>query len=417
MSSALPPSAISHRAVLAERAASFRAVLLGFLGLGFSTGVWAVQLADLRQAIAITTAELGVALALMSAAGLVLGILSVRHADDLPRRWLAVAGPLGVAVVLAALAVVHSYLVLLAALAVRGLATTIYDVSVNTLGGDHERQHRTEAMTLLHAGFSGGAAVGALLSGLALAAGVSFRAVYVATAMLLAAVAVYLSRAQLPHREAVGRPPERAPGEPMGLLRTPGVVLAAALVMFTFFGDSALEGYSSIYLRDTLTSGPLLGGAGLAVFHGAVLAGCLLGATAVRRIGESRTVSAAGVLIATGISVAAASDSAPLAIAGLLIVGIASAPIVPIAYTMVGRAAGARGAGAVALITTAGYGSFLVAPLAIGVLASILSLRVALLIIVAPALGIAVIGHVAARDSKRRSQPEAAAAADVVERA
>jgi predicted MFS family arabinose efflux permease len=386
--------------------------LLGFLGLGFSIGVWAVQLADLQRAVAITTAELGVALALMSAAGLVLGLLGFGRADELPRRWLAVGGPLGVAVMLASLAIVDSYVVLLVTVTILGLATTVYDVSVNTLGGDHERQQRAEAMTLLHAGFSGGAASGALATGLALAAGVSFRAVYLAAGVLLGAVALHLSRADLPLRRAEARASARET-EALGLLRTPGVLLAAALVALAFFGDSSIESYSSIYLRGTLTSGALLGGVGLGVFYGAGLVGCLLGGTVARRIGDSRTVCGAGLLIAIGIAILVASRSAPLAIAGLLVVGVASAPVVPIAFTIGGRAAGTRGAGAVALITTAGYGSFLIAPLETGILASLLSLRIALLTIVVPALGISLIGYGATRRSNRRShQPRGRDAPD-----
>ena len=54
-------------------------------------------------------------------------------------------------------------------------------------------------MTLLHAGFSGGAAAGALLSGAALWAGVGFLLLYAIVGISLLLLAAILWRASLPH--------------------------------------------------------------------------------------------------------------------------------------------------------------------------------------------------------------------------
>ncbi len=383
---------VPREAELQHARRSLRSIAITFAGLGFSTGVWSVHIEDLRRSLNMSTAALGVALAVMSAAGLVAGLAGLRRIDAMALRWLTVAGPIAVALVLAALAVVDSYAALLAVLIVYGVSATVYDISVNTLGGAYERRFRTSVMTRLHAGFSVGAMVGALSAGVAMGLGTSYRIVYVLTGAVLTLIAAHLWTAALPDRVNDAETTSGSVTSASHLLRLPGVTLAIGLVTLAYFGDSALEGYASTYLRGTLTSGALLGGAGLATFYGAGAVGCCLGGTTARRLGEPRTIAIAGALIALGIGIAVCSASPAFAIAGLLLVGVASAPLVPIGYSIGSRAAGDRGASVVTLITIAGYGSFVAAPLEVGILSSVVSLRVALATVAVPAMLICAIG-------------------------
>ena len=131
-----------------------------------------------------------------------------------------------------------------------------YDLAVNALGGDFERRYRARAMTLLHAGFSGGAAAGVALAAVSLASGVGFRAVYVVAALVLLALAGAAVTLPLPPRSV---PAEEGATPPVidavPLLRVPGMALATALVVVCFFGDGALEGFTSLYLRTLLGAG------------------------------------------------------------------------------------------------------------------------------------------------------------------
>lgn len=75
-----------------------------------------------------------------------------------------------------------------------GLAFSLFDLSYPSLGGDYERQHREEAMTLLYSGFGGAVALGAFGSGLALRLGGGYEAVYAALGALLLIVAATVVR-------------------------------------------------------------------------------------------------------------------------------------------------------------------------------------------------------------------------------
>jgi MFS family permease len=141
------------------------------------------------------------------------------------------------------------------------------------------------------------------------------------------------------------------------------VLFAIALISVTFFGDGALESFLSTYLQRTLAGGVLLSGIGIGSYHFASLLGRLTATALLRRFGERRVVTAAGLLAATGLLTAVMAPDATGAIGGLLLVGFAIAPVVPTTLSLAGRSAPGRSGQAVATATAVGYGSFILSPL------------------------------------------------------
>jgi MFS family permease len=62
-------------------------------------------------------------------------------------------------------------------------------------------------------------------------------------------------------------------------------------------------------------------------------------------------------------------------------VGLALSAVVPIAFSVAGDLASGRAGGAISVVTTLGYGGFLLGPVVVGGLAEVLGLRIALGII------------------------------------
>ena len=166
-----------------------------------------------------------------------------------------------------------------------------------------------------------------------------------------------------------------------------------ALVTLCFLGDGILEGYVALYLRDLLGAGALLTGVGLALFHGASLLGRLLSDRAQHRLGERNLITVAGTGAAIGMVIIVLADAPALAAAGLLLVGVSLAPVVPTALSVAGRADPERSGAAVSLVTTVGYSAFVVGPPLAGALAAATSLRAALLPVVATSVGVALLSR------------------------
>jgi MFS family permease len=383
--SLLPPRARKRRAHYL-----FAAGL--FVILGFHVGVWAVQLASLSAGLGLDPAALGAAITVAAAAGLVTLFAGGVLADRVGRRPVLVIGFAGTGTAFVLLALAGSVATLIPAVLLYGLSISFVDLGANTVGSAYEQAYAVTAMTGLHAWFSAGALTGAIGSAAALAAGVSYRGVYLALAVVMAAGLAATLFAAIPALPLqAGASAGRGAPRPAGprVWRIPAVLFAIALISVTFFGDGALESFLSTYLRTTLAGGVLVSGFGIGSYHFASLLGRLAATGALRRFGERRVVMAAGLLAAGGLLAAVTATVAAGAIGGLLLVGFAIAPVVPTALSLAGRSAPGRSGQAVATTTAAGYGAFIVSPLTIGLLAQATSLRLALALLIVTSLAIA----------------------------
>jgi len=388
-----------------HRRAHVRTATSLFAGLGLQVGLWAVLVPELVASRSLSPGELGVLLGVLAGTSILSLSLAGTVIDRVGRRPLACLGAAGMGVALLLLALVEARWALMPTIVLYGLANGLLDLSANTVGADVEREHRIRVMIRLHAGFSGAAAAAALATGAALAAGASAGALYACGAVALLALAVVAAAGPLPAHVGDGGPvgvaigDERelahvadAPAEPGrrprgSLLRAPGVLVAVTLITLCFFGDGAIEGYVALYLRDLLGAGALLTGVGLALFHGASLAGRLASSAALGRLGERNLITLAGAGAAAGMLVIVLARSPGPAAAGLLLVGISLSPVVPTALSVAGRSDPARAGAAVSLVTAVGYGAFVLGPPFTGALADATSLRTALVpVIVSTAL-------------------------------
>lgn len=375
------------------RAPRFALLAFGnFSILGLHVGVHAVQLAPLSASIGLTPGMLGAAITTAALAGVVTLFAGGRLADRLGRRPVLVAGYGGTAAGFLLLARADDLAGLFAGMLVYGLFSSFIDLGANTVGADVEAESGRHLMTSLHAGFSGGAAVGALATALALTAGVDYRAVYVALAVVLAAAGVVVALVGFPGVEGAHPDPAAETVDATAVWRIPAVLFAIALVTVTFFGDGALESFLAVYLRDTLGSTILLSGLGVAAFHAASLTGRLAFSRILGRLGERRVVVGAGLLASAGTAAAVLTGNPVVAVIGLLVVGFAVSPIVPVTLSLAARSAPGRSGRAVAATATVGYTAFIVGPSVVGAVATATDLRVGLGMVVASTLVVAVLG-------------------------
>jgi MFS family permease len=352
-------------------------VLLGAFGFfGFFWGSFAVLLADLSDALALSPGPLGLALFVGAAASILAMALLGWTTDHLGRRPFLVlsGGAFGVGV--AAVAAAGNYATLLAALALLYAASGLYDVGINAAAVDLERAAGRRTMALLHATFSAGGVAGALSAGSLLAAGVGFRYVYFGVLAPLAVVILAVALTRFPASTEPSGDGEKI--ERFGHYRNLPLLLVAFVATLGLLSEGEMEHWSGIYLRQTLELPALLGASGVAVFHAAMAAGRLGTAWTVALFGNRRTLLGAGLLAAVGMALALATLEPTLVVAGFLVVGFALSAVVPVAFSVAGDLAPGRAGGAISVVTTLGYGGFLLGPVLVGGLAEILGLRSAL---------------------------------------
>jgi MFS family permease len=349
----------------------------GALGvLGFVWGSFAVLLADLSRLLDISPGPLGLALSGGMVASFPVMSLAGRAADIVGRRPLLIVSGALMGIGFAWLAFVGSYASLFAALLVLSAASGAYDVGVNAVAMDYERTTGRKRMAVIHAAFSAGGAIGALLAGALIKAGVDFQLIYLAALVPLGAMILAAATARFPPVAF-----SRARGEGK-LYKNLPLVLVALVAALAFLTEAAMEHWSGLYLRNSLTLPALMGASGVAVYHASMAAGRLASSGIISRFGNRPTLQAAGILTAIGMALALATSEPILVVCGFLVVGLALSAVVPITLSIAGSMVPERAGGASSVVTTVGYGGFLLGPILVGALAEVLSLHVALGIVV-----------------------------------
>lgn len=361
----------------------------GFFGLFW--GVFAVVLTDLSRALGLSPGPLGAALFVGAAASILAMAGLGWTADRLGRRVFLIltGGVLGVGI--SGLALSGGYAALLATLVVLYSASGLYDVGINSAAVDLEQATGRRFMPLVHAAFSAGATVGAVGAGVLVQAGTDYRIVYLLLLVPLGLLLFAFANTRFP---ASGRD---GPGVGDGwthyaLYRHLPLLLVGGIATLGLGSEGEMEHWSGIYLRDTLGLPALLGGSGVAVFYAAMAVGRLGTAGAVRVLGDRTTLVGAGSLTAVGMAIALLTREPALVVVGFLIVGLALSSVAPIAFSVAGDVAPGGTGAAVSVVTTLGYGGFLLGPVLVGGLAEWLGLRTALWTIALAGIAIALLG-------------------------
>ena len=356
-------------------------------------------LADLSRAAGLSPGPLGVALFAGAASSMVAMWSLGWTADRFGRRAYLVAVTCAFGVGISGLAAVGGFAALVAVFVVLYAATGLYDVGINAVAVDLERSSGRRLMSFLHALFAVGAAVGSLGAGALLSAGIGFRFVYLAFLVPLAALAVGAVAARFPDPSRTGdeTPPETGENaEESGagrwtLYGSAPLLLVAAIAGLGFASEMIMQTWSGIYLRDSLGLGAMLGGAGVAVFFGAMALGRFGTGWAVTRLGNRRVLQGAGVLAAGGMALALATTLPALVIGGFLLVGLAISGMAPLAQSSAGDLFPKQAGAAVSVVITFGSGAGLLATPLVGGLAELTGLRAALGLVILAGLAVFVL--------------------------
>ena len=342
---------------------------------GFVFGSWAARVPDVSAATGAGATALGVALLCLSLGALacmqLTGALCARLGTG---RTAALAG-----VAASATAALPGFASgvpqLCAALLVFGAATGAVNVAANSVGVQVEARAGRPLLSGLHAAFSAGGLVGALLGGLASTV-VGVPAHLVGVAVLDLAVMAWAGPVLRAADGSSPAPREAPTAAPEDTARPTAVlVVLGAVAGATAYGEGALSDWGALHLREHLHAAPALAAAGYAGFSSAMAIGRLAGSRLVAAVGERRLLVGGALLAAAGALTAVTTSSLAVALSGFVLVGLGLANVFPLAIARAGALGGPSG---VALATTVGYTGLLGGPPLIGFLAEHAGLPTAL---------------------------------------
>ena len=354
-----------------EAARITRAPLLTLSAVGINWGALASFMPDIKAAVGASDVEMGAAL-LAPAFGSVLAMsVAPRYGRALAGWALPLAG-IGIAVAVSLPAFPGTVAALALALFFTGFAVALADMTANVRIAQLEARKGRHLQSVNHAAFSlffGTTALGVAFARLA---GLSHREVMPVLAVVaLGVILAGWDRRPLPPLDDEGdrARPATAPW---------GVVLLGGTILFAgFIGENATEAWSALHIERTIGGAPGEGSFGPALLGFVMFGGRLGGQVLAARIGETRMILASAVLAALGALVIAAAPTKAVVLAGVAVLALGVAVIVPATNSILGRAVSdAARPAVIARAWMMGLVGFFVGPAMMGGLAELWSLRV-----------------------------------------
>jgi Na+/melibiose symporter-like transporter len=353
-----------------------------FCSLGFQYATWAARIPAIKADLGLTAAEVGV---LLMAAGIG-AVASFPLVPVLMKRLgsarLALLSTLALTLLLLALAAAPNYPVALLVMCADGVFVGCLNVAMNAQGAALEARYERNTMARLHATFSGGSLLAALLASGMNAATSSVAAHFGVAAVIL----VLLTAGARPGLLAEDARTEEKEKEEKSRSRwtlpsrmTLWMCLAMAFGTVT---EGSMNDWSALYMKDVAKASAELAPLGIAVVAGMMVVARLFADGWRSRWGDGRVVVLGSALAAAGLAFALVSGGVVPALIGFACVGLGCAAVTPCVYV----AAAKQGSDALALVAAMGTTGLLAGPPFIGFVANASSLVWGLGVVAAAAL-------------------------------
>ncbi|HEY8024973.1 MAG TPA: MFS transporter [Burkholderiaceae bacterium] len=339
---------------LQQAAAPFLFFLLGVM---FAT--WASRIPAIRDALQINAGQLGIVL-LCGGIGSVLSfpLASVLIGHYGARRAAAQTGG-GLLLAVTCLPWMPNMAGLMVCMTAMGAAASSFDVAINAIGAEMEKNARRSTMSLLHAWFCVGSLSGALFGSAMAAFAVAPQLHFVLASAALALPLWYACRA-LPHDRPDPSLGKRSFALPHGALIVVGIIGFCGAI-----AEGSIADWSGVFMKDHLQVADGVAPLGYAAFAGMMLASRLLGDRLKDRYGARRVVAVSASIAACGVFGAVLAPNVVLAVTGFAIAGAGIATVFPFVFSAAGR----HGPSALAAVATMGYSGGLIGPPIIGFVA------------------------------------------------
>nr|WP_051635133.1 MFS transporter [Selenomonas sp. ND2010] len=340
-----------------------------FIG-GFGAASWAPLVPLLRQRLAIGEDILGLLLLCIGIGSLLTMPLSGAAAVRLGCRKVLTFASIAFALLLFLLSQVGDILLAIPVLLLFGAIMGCIDVVANVQAVIVEKAAGKRLMSGMHGlwsvgGFAGAGLFGVWVGGLGLTPTVS---TLIAAGIMVAAI-LFFARFLLPYGGDAGG---KMLAIPKGIVAFVGIIACIA-----FLVEGAIMDWSGVFLTTVRGFDMSLAGTGFTVFSAAMLTMRLVGDRLVQKMGQKVVILGGSVLAFAGFLAVIFASQAWLLYAGFFAIGVGSANIVPVFFSLLGKQQDMPIGLAVPAVSTLGYLGILMGPAAIGALAHATSLYAA----------------------------------------
>jgi fucose permease len=326
-----------------------------FTNLGVISGAWVARLPTLKEKLALSSTDVGLAL-FCAAIGAIIGIrASGSVIGKLGSRQVTGWCALCFAILLSAIALAPTLIILGATLAALGFFIAVFDIAINGASVRHEADVGRAVLSRLHGFFSLGLALGAMSGAGAESAGLGLAPHFIAVAVLIGGTIALASRSL---KDSTGSTSGGSSSVPWN---APMLVLTA-LAMAAFLAEGVSVDWAAILVTEERGGSKAAAAAAVATFAASMTVARFASDWVTERIGRQTIVLIGACIALIGLCVVALVNTPSLTSFGLMIVGIGLAPVLPGIMGLAGNFHGGRPEDGVARIAGLTYVIFLIGP-------------------------------------------------------
>jgi len=361
------------------------AIALVFFIRGVIVGNWFPRIPGIVEDLGVSSSELGLvwfSVAAMNVVAFSIAARTMRRYGS-ARSYLLFALPYSLIFVLAGLA--PTFPAFWGVMLLFGLVNGGFDVSASVQGGIVERATHKPLFSALYGYFSLGALIGSFVSAIIAQQGVPPSLQFGIIAVIATPLFVLMHTRLLPDEER----PTTSRTAPRRFALPPRALIPLGITIICIgLGEESINNWVALYMRSDLGSDAAIAGFAYTAFSIATFLGRIVGDRVIARFGIDRVLSTGSVMAAGGIAFGILVNQPWAMVAGYSVVGAGLSIVVPVTYRRAGEVPGMSPADAVSRVASIGFIGFMFAPILIGVLSDLVSLRFALGVIAVSLLGI-----------------------------
>lgn len=369
-------------------------VFFFFMGIIFAS--WATRIPDIKRALALSDAALGSILFAAPLGELCAIVPSAWLIGKIHSKKAILISMTLLPLCLVALGTAPGKIGLFCALFSFGFVYNMGNISVNSQAVGVEVLYRRSIIATFHGMWSLGGVAGGIIGALVAPLGISPLLHFLCICLMVLAGVFSLRSLIMPREVRLGK-------KGQSLHRPAGFRPNALLLILGFiaFGSMATEGamydWSAVFFAQVIQPGEHLVRVGYLACMCFMVMGRLLADGLVNRFGVTPVLQMSGLSIALGMSLALGFAELVPSTIGLALVGFGMASVVPLCYSLAGKAKDISPQVGISFVSSISFFGFLACPPLVGFLSHLLNLRWALSPIILAGAAIFVLAAFAGR--------------------
>jgi len=246
-----------------------------------------------------------------------------------------------------------------------GLCYGSFEISCNLYASNLEKREKKSMMSGFHAFWSLGVLTGSIATSLFLEWNISFLNNVITYVIILLPLNIFIVLRL--HVDQI----ENTENKHTIFFIWPLLIFILALIaMVNALTEGSVDAWGALYMRDFIQVDGFLIGLATVSFNIFMVIGRLSGDWIRDRIGVYNFLTILFITSILSLYILYSFDTILAALCGFALLGIGTSAIIPIAYSLAGKAEGVDSGAAIAIISIAVYGTFMGAPATLGIIAN-----------------------------------------------